>query len=181
MASGRGTGCSAGARIHTAGTPSGLPGDPRDEQGRWLGAAVHGVLVAGLYLSDGTPQPGPKFDGKLRWRQRLIRHASTLIDQPHPVAMPGDVNVVPTDTEVCDPRAWRDDALLQPTVRAAWTRLLDHCPRTCSDARNAARASAPPPLPFRFRRLACSQRQTEAVIMQAGMPTDCQGRRPLGA
>ena len=102
----------------------GLPGDPNDDQSRYLEAAVHNLIVGGLYLPNGNPQPGPKFDYKLAWMERLIRHARTLVDLPHPVVLLGDFNVIPTDLDVYDPKAWRKDALIQPEVRAAFDRLL---------------------------------------------------------
>ncbi|TYT24869.1 exodeoxyribonuclease III [Luteimonas viscosa] len=102
----------------------GLPGDPTDRQSRYLEAAVHGIVVAALYLPNGNPQPGPKFDYKLRWMQRLARHASGLVDLPHPVVLMGDYNVIPTDGDVYDPWAWRKDALIQPEVREAYAQLL---------------------------------------------------------
>lgn len=103
----------------------GLPGDRSDGQSRYLEAAIHGVVVAGLYLPNGNPQPGPKFDYKLKWMQRLFRHAATLVDLPHPVALIGDFNVIPTDEDIYDPKGWRKDALLQPEVRAEYARLLE--------------------------------------------------------
>ena len=102
----------------------GLPGDPKDTQSRYLEAAVHGILVAAVYAPNGNPQPGPKFDYKLRWMQRLSRHASALVAQPHPVAILGDFNVVPTDMDIYDPKGWRRDALLQPEAREAYRDLL---------------------------------------------------------
>lgn len=87
-------------------------------------AAVHGVVVAALYLPNGNPQPGPKFDYKLRWMQRLIRHARTLVDLPHPALLLGDFNVIPDDEDVYDPASWRRDALMQPEVRDAFQQLL---------------------------------------------------------
>ncbi|MCC4635444.1 exodeoxyribonuclease III [Xanthomonas dyei] len=102
----------------------GLPWDPSDTQSRYLEAAIHGVVVACLYLPNGNPQPGPKFDYKLAWFQRLIRHAKTLVDLPHPVALIGDFNVVPTDADIYDPKGWRKDALLQPESRQAYQTLL---------------------------------------------------------
>ncbi|MBO1749513.1 MULTISPECIES: exodeoxyribonuclease III [Stenotrophomonas] len=101
-----------------------LPGEPADTQSRYLEAAVHGVVVAALYLPNGNPQPGPKFDYKLRWMQRLIRHARTLVDLPHPALLLGDFNVIPDDEDVYDPASWRRDALMQPEVRDAFQRLL---------------------------------------------------------
>lgn len=102
----------------------GLPGDPGDEQSRYLEAAVGGVRVACLYLPNGNPQPGPRFDYKLRWFERLIAHAATLCDADAPVILAGDFNVVPTDFDIYDPKSWRRDALLQPQSRDAWARLL---------------------------------------------------------
>ena len=102
----------------------GLPGDPGDEQSRYIEAAVHGIVVGALYLPNGNPQPGPKFDYKLKWMQRLKQHARTLVDLPHPVVLMGDFNVIPTDEDVYDPKAWRKDALLQPEVREAYQQLL---------------------------------------------------------
>ena len=102
----------------------GLPGDANDTQSRYLEAAVHGVLVGALYLPNGNPQPGPKFDYKLAWMARLARHAASLVDQPLPVALIGDYNVIPTDEDVYDAKAWRKDALIQPEVRDAFERLL---------------------------------------------------------
>ncbi|WP_407352323.1 exodeoxyribonuclease III [Luteimonas sp. R10] len=101
-----------------------LPGDREDEQSRYLEAAAHGVLVACLYLPNGNPQPGPKFDYKLRWFERLIRHARALYGNGHPVMLAGDFNVVPTDDDIYDPTHWRKDALLQPESRRCWQRLL---------------------------------------------------------
>lgn len=103
----------------------GLPGDPKDEQSRYLEAAVHGIVVGCLYLPNGNPQPGPKFDYKLKWMARLRRHAKTLVDLGHPVALVGDFNVIPTDEDVYDPKSWRKDALIQPESREAFEALLE--------------------------------------------------------
>lgn len=103
----------------------GLPGDPADTQSRYIEAAIHGIVVGGLYLPNGNPQPGPKFDYKLKWMERLHRHARTLVDVAHPVVLMGDFNVIPTDTDVYDPKSFRKDALLQPQTRQAYERLLD--------------------------------------------------------
>jgi exodeoxyribonuclease-3 len=102
----------------------GLPGDPGDSHSRYLEAAVDGLIVACLYLPNGNPQPGPKFDYKLAWFERLIRHAKTLQASGHPVVLAGDFNVVPTDFDIYNPRSWRKDALLQPESREAYARLL---------------------------------------------------------
>ena len=102
----------------------GLPGDPDDSHSRYLEAAVDGVIVACLYLPNGNPQPGPKFDYKLAWFERLIRHARGLYASGHPVVLAGDFNVVPTDVDIYNPRSWRKDALLQPESRECYARLL---------------------------------------------------------
>ena len=102
----------------------GLPGDRTDTQSRYLEAAAHGLIVGCLYLPNGNPQPGPKFDYKLAWFQRLIDHAATLCGNGHPVVLAGDYNVVPTDFDIYNPRSWLKDALLQPESRACYQRLL---------------------------------------------------------
>jgi exodeoxyribonuclease III len=105
-------------------TRRGLPGDPADTQSRYLEAAVSGVLIASIYAPNGNPQPGPKFDYKLAWFDRLIRHAKSLYAMRSPVVLAGDFNVVPTDRDIYATRSWDKDALLQPESRAAFQRLL---------------------------------------------------------
>lgn len=102
-----------------------MPGDPADRQSRYIEAAVNGVLVASIYLPNGNPQPGPKFDYKLAWFERLIAHAAELIASGVPVVLAGDYNVVPTDFDIYPTRSYEDNALLQPASRAAFRRLLD--------------------------------------------------------
>ena len=103
----------------------GLPGLREDTQSRYLEAAAHGVLVGCLYLPNGNPQPGPKFDYKLQWFDRFLEHAQALFDSKHPVVLAGDYNVVPTDAlDIYDPKHWRKDALLQPESRARYEALL---------------------------------------------------------
>lgn len=106
-------------------TRRGLLGDPDDSHSRYIEAAVNGVLVGGLYLPNGNPRPGPKFDYKLRWFDRLIKHAATLIGMDAPVVIAGDYNVMPTDRDVYKPERWLDDALFAPEVKAAYFRMLD--------------------------------------------------------
>jgi exodeoxyribonuclease III len=101
-----------------------LPGDPGDDHSRYIEAAVGGLVIACLYLPNGNPQPGPKFDYKLAWFQRLIDYAATLVDSGHPVVLAGDFNVVPTDFDIYNPRSWKKDALLQPESRECYQRLL---------------------------------------------------------
>lgn len=105
----------------------GLPGDADDRQARYLEAAVGGVLIACLYLPNGNPRPGPRFDYKLAWFERLIAHAQAYAELAQPVLLAGDYNVVPTDelADIYNPRSWRKDALLQPESREAYARLLE--------------------------------------------------------
>jgi exodeoxyribonuclease-3 len=106
-------------------TRRGLPGDPDDSHSRYIEAAVNGILIGGLYLPNGNPRPGPKFDYKLKWFDRLIEHAAGLLESGAPVMLAGDFNVMPTDLDVYKPERWLDDALFAPEVRAAYFRLLD--------------------------------------------------------
>ncbi|TVV73689.1 exodeoxyribonuclease III [Sphingomonas solaris] len=106
-------------------TRRGLPGDPDDIQSRYIEAAIDGVLVAGLYLPNGNPKPGPKFDYKLAWIERLIDHAATLATLDAPVVLAGDYNIMPTDLDVYKPERWLDDALFAPEARAGFARLID--------------------------------------------------------
>ncbi|WP_133364874.1 exodeoxyribonuclease III [Qipengyuania sediminis] len=106
-------------------TQRGLPGDPSDTQSRYLEAAVNGIIVAGLYLPNGNPRPGPKFDYKLAWFERLIARAEELLASNLPVMLIGDFNVMPTEQDVYKPERWVDDALFAPEARAAWFRLVD--------------------------------------------------------
>lgn len=101
-----------------------LPGDPDDKQGRYIEAAVNGVLISCIYLPNGNPQPGPKFAYKLAWFERLISHAATLIDIDAPVILAGDYNVVPTDFDIYPSKSWAKDALVQTEPRACYRRLL---------------------------------------------------------
>jgi exodeoxyribonuclease-3 len=101
-----------------------LPGDPADAQARYLEAAVNGVLVASIYLPNGNPNPGPKFDYKLAWLERLISHATALLETGAPVVLAGDYNVVPTEADIYQPNKWAGDALVDPKAREAFQRLL---------------------------------------------------------
>ena len=102
-----------------------LPGDPGDRQARYIEAAVRGVIVASLYLPNGNPQPGPKFDYKLDWFERLTGHAATLEAADVPVVLAGDYNVVPAERDIYPTKSYEKNALLQPASRAAYARLLD--------------------------------------------------------
>jgi exodeoxyribonuclease-3 len=101
-----------------------LPGDAADKQSRYIEAAVNGVLIASIYLPNGNPQPGPKFDYKLAWFERLIAHAAELHASKLPVVLAGDFNVIPTDFDIYPTTSYDDDALLQPDTRAAYQKLL---------------------------------------------------------
>jgi len=105
-------------------TAESLPGDPDDAQSRYIEAAVRGVLVACIYLPNGNPQPGPKFDYKLAWFDRLIAHAAHLKKAKVPAVLAGDFNVVPTDFDIYPTTSYDDNALLQPAPRPAYQRLL---------------------------------------------------------
>jgi exodeoxyribonuclease-3 len=102
-----------------------LPGDPADDQARYIEAAVGGVLIASIYLPNGNPLPGPKFDYKLAWFERLIAHAAALKAAGVPVALVGDYNVVPTEADIWPGHHEQANALLAPQTRAAFQRLLD--------------------------------------------------------
>src|SRR5580658_2103176 len=101
-----------------------LPGDPHDNEARYIEAAVRGVVVTSLYLPNGNPQPGPKFDHKLAWFKRLKSHAAKFIKQQVPVVLAGDYNVAPTALDIYPTRSWDKDALIQPRSRAAFGSLL---------------------------------------------------------
>jgi len=116
------------AILSRVGTPEescrALPGDPEDEHSRYIEARINGLTVACLYLPNGNPAPGPKFDYKLRWMDRLIAHAQTLLNQRTPVILTGDFNVIPTEADVYRPERWVDDALFRPETREAFRRLV---------------------------------------------------------
>src|SRR6188508_177653 len=104
-------------------TRRGLPGDPQDLHSRYIEAAVRGVIVGCLYLPNGNPAPGPKFDYKLKWFDRLTKHAAKLQKSKDPVVLAGDYNVMPTEMDVYKPERWVDDALFRPESRAAFHKL----------------------------------------------------------
>lgn len=102
-----------------------LPGDDEDSNSRYIEALVNGILICCLYLPNGNPAPGPKYDYKLSWFQRLIQHAAGLLAADIPVVMTGDYNVMPTEADVYKPERWVDDALFRPEIRAAFKTLTD--------------------------------------------------------
>jgi exodeoxyribonuclease-3 len=101
-----------------------LPGDPSDKAARYIEAAVRGIIVTSLYLPNGNPQPGPKFDYKLGWFKRLRSHAAKFVKQEIPVVLAGDYNVAPTPSDIYPTRSWDKDALIQPKSRAAFKSLM---------------------------------------------------------
>ena len=107
----------------------GLPGDQSDEQARWIEATVIGgktaVRVGGLYLPNGNPVPGPKYDYKLAWMERLRLRSKELLTSEEPVVMAGDYNIIPQDEDAARPEVWAKDALALPESRAAFRRILN--------------------------------------------------------
>jgi len=106
----------------------GLPGDDSDEQARWIEATVMGekpVRVCGLYLPNGNPAPGPKYDYKLAWMERLETRVRDLLAAEEPAVVAGDYNVIPQDEDAAKPDAWREDALAMPTTREAYRRIVN--------------------------------------------------------
>ncbi|HEY1459567.1 MAG TPA: exodeoxyribonuclease III [Casimicrobiaceae bacterium] len=101
-----------------------LPGDPEDLHSRYIEATVNGIIVGCLYLPNGNPAPGPKFDYKLRWLERFLLHAAELMASGEQVVLAGDYNVIPTEIDVYKPERWVDDALFRPETRDAYQRLL---------------------------------------------------------
>ncbi len=103
----------------------GLPGDKEDEQARYLEATTFGLRVATIYLPNGNPAPGPKYDYKLAWMKRLKRHAAALLKSEAPVVLGGDYNCIPQPEDCYDPKAWAKDALFLPETRAAFREVLN--------------------------------------------------------
>ncbi|MBS0579294.1 MAG: exodeoxyribonuclease III [Proteobacteria bacterium] len=100
-----------------------LPGDPEDAHSRYIEATVRGIKIGCIYLPNGNPYPGPKFDYKLRWLGRLLTHAAELAASPMPVVLAGDFNIIPTEKDVYKPERWVNDALFRIEVREAFVRL----------------------------------------------------------
>jgi exodeoxyribonuclease-3 len=105
-------------------TRRGLPGDADDAHSRYIEADIDGLIVGCLYLPNGNPAPGPKFDYKLRWFERLTAHAAALLGSKAPVVLAGDYNVMPTELDVYKPERWVDDALFRTETREAYGRLM---------------------------------------------------------
>jgi exodeoxyribonuclease III len=105
-------------------TRTALPGDAGDSEARYIEAAVRGILIGCIYLPNGNPQPGPKFDAKLKWFKRLAAHARNLLRSGVPVVLAGDFNVAPTPRDIYPTKSWDNNALVQPQSRAAYARLV---------------------------------------------------------
>ncbi|MHC9237756.1 exodeoxyribonuclease III [Pseudooceanicola sp. 502str34] len=106
----------------------GLPGDDTDEQARWIEATVVGkqaVRICGLYLPNGNPAPGPKYEYKLAWMERLKARAEALLEAEEPALMAGDYNIIPQSEDAAKPEQWTEDALFRPESRAAFRRILN--------------------------------------------------------
>jgi exodeoxyribonuclease-3 len=103
-----------------------LPGDPDDIHSRYIEAMVDGIVIGCLYLPNGNPAPGPKFEYKLRWLNRFLAHAAELLLSGAPVVLAGDYNVIPTEADVYKPERWLHDALFRIEVREAFAHLLKH-------------------------------------------------------
>lgn len=102
-----------------------LAGDPEDLQSRYLEASINGIVIVCIYLPNGNPAPGPKFDYKLTWFKRLAKRTQELVTLDQPVVIAGDFNVIPTELDVYKPERWEGDALFRPEVRSAFEALLD--------------------------------------------------------
>jgi exodeoxyribonuclease-3 len=102
----------------------GLPGDPDDTHSRYIEAHVRGLTVGCIYLPNGNPAPGPKFDYKLKWFERLRGHAAALLEKGGPIVLAGDFNVIPEEVDAAKPERWIDDALFLPETRDAYRKLL---------------------------------------------------------
>jgi len=125
-------------------TGRGLPGFEHDTHSRYIEAVVGGVVIGCLYLPNGNPWPGPKYDYKLEWMAHFDAHAKALWNSNLPVVLCGDYNVVPTDDDIYNPASWRKDALLQPEARDAYAKLLKQ------GWTDAIRAHFPEQVPYTF-------------------------------
>lgn len=113
------------SRLPLADVSRGLPGDEADEQARWIEATVGGLRLCGLYLPNGNPAPGPKYDYKLAWMERMEARAAEILAAEEPAALMGDFNVIPRPEDCFDPAAWTNDALYLPRTREAYRRVVN--------------------------------------------------------
>jgi exodeoxyribonuclease-3 len=165
----------------------GLPGDDSDEQARWIEATVTGdgasVRLCGLYLPNGNPAPGPKYDYKLAWMARMRSHAAALLKTEMPVVLAGDYNVIPLDEDAAHPEGWREDALALPASRDAFRRILNIGYTEAIRARTAAHGALFL-LGLPGRGLGPGQRHPDrpsAPQPAGGRPDDRRGHRPACA
>jgi len=101
-----------------------LPGNPNDIQSRYLEVIIDQIVICCLYLPNGNPFPGPKFEYKMEWIKRLQKRTKQFIEMDLPAVLIGDFNIIPTEKDVYKPEKWKDDALYQPEVRKAYSQLL---------------------------------------------------------
>ena len=104
---------------------TGLDGNPLDQQSRWIEAEIHGLQICGLYLPNGNPRPGPKFDYKIEWLDRLYKKATLLIEAEIPTVMLGDFNIIPQQQDAANPQLWEDDALYHYEARSRFRRIMN--------------------------------------------------------
>lgn len=107
-------------------TRRGLDGDPDDDQSRYIEGFVFGLVIGCLYLPNGNPAPGPKFDYKLEWFERFMQHAKKLLSFNRPVLLIGDYNVIPTELDTYKPEKYLDNALFMPESKEAYKKLTNH-------------------------------------------------------
>lgn len=179
---------------------SSLPGDPKDFQARYIEAAVNGILITSLYLPNGNPQPGPKFDYKLAWFERLIAHTAELLTEGVPVVLAGDYNVVPTAQDIYPTRSLDNNALIQPASRQALRGCLPkdgptlcascnqkgrsgHSGTTsaiggrsikaCASTTSCSRRKCHSFLPTVALTAGCAVKKTRAIMLRYGSPLIC--------
>jgi len=138
-----------------------LPGDPEDIHSRYIEALINGVRVGCLYLPNGNPAPGPKFDYKLRWLERLTKHAEELLATEEPVVLAGDYNIIPTDIDVYKPERWVEDALFLPEIRSAFALLRWAGPTRCV---SCIRMSASIPFGITSETILCAMPAYASII-----------------
>ncbi len=154
-------------------TRRGLPDDPDDSHSRYIEATIEGVLVGCLHLPNGNPAPGPTFDYKLRWFERLNSHSAALLALDRPVVLAGDYNVMPTDLDVYAPERWIDDALFRPEVRDAFHRLTaqggrmlcEHSIRTSGSILSGNISGMPMPVTPAFASTICSSADQSLLVL----------------
>ncbi len=164
-------------------TRTALPGDRDDHEARYIEAAVSGIIVTSIYLPNGNPQPGPKFDYKLDWFKRLRAHAANFFKQDIPVVLAGDYNVAPTAIDIYPTKSWDKDALIQPKSRAAFKSLVEQgwtdAIRTLHPVKADVHVLGLQAKPLAARRRPAAR--SSAAQPGAGAAPDQGRRRPQGA